>query len=184
MTFNLHSCINSEVVRCNLNISKNIFLFISITFYILTWYQSMVHAPNPSDVCFFFSVFTTMNDSKNSGDYSLKKNESTPLTMNDFSLKRNLIMATESVEKSGVSYTTFTGNSDWIIDSGATDHMTCDRYRFSHISSTCSKTTITNANGVSSPVVGVGTVSLSPTLTIKDVLFVPSLILTFSLLIS
>ncbi|KAK0577166.1 hypothetical protein LWI29_028868 [Acer saccharum] len=23
----------------------------------------------------------------------------------------------------------FTGNSDWIIDSGATDHMTCDRYR-------------------------------------------------------
>ena len=58
-----------------------------------------------------------MNDSKNSGDYSLKKNESTPLTMNDFSLKRNLIMAIEFVEKSGVSYTTFTRNSDWINDS-------------------------------------------------------------------
>ena len=84
-------------------------------------------------------------------------------------------MATESVEKSGVSYTTFTGNSDWIIDSGANDHMTCDRYSFSHIFSTCSKTTITNANGGSSLVVGVGTVFLSPTLTIKDVLYVPSI---------
>jgi hypothetical protein len=69
----------------------------------------------------------------------------------------------------------FIGNSDWIIDSGATDHMTCDRYRFSHLSPKCSKTTITNANGVSSPVIGVGTVPLSPTLAIKDVLFVPSL---------
>ncbi|KAK0590635.1 hypothetical protein LWI29_029723 [Acer saccharum] len=69
----------------------------------------------------------------------------------------------------------FTANSDWIIDTGATDHMTCDRYRFSHLSPKCSKTTIINANDVSSPVIGVGTVPLSPTLAIKDVLFVPSL---------
>ena len=84
-------------------------------------------------------------------------------------------MATGSVEKSDVSYTTLTRNSDWITDSGATDHMTCDRYRFSHISFTCSKTTITNANGVLSPFVCVDTIPLSPTLTIKDVLFVPSI---------
>ena len=53
--------------------------------------------------------------------------------------------------------------------------MACDRYRFSHLSSKSSKITITNANGVSSPVIGIGTIPLSPTLTIKDVLFVLSL---------
>lgn len=86
--------------------------------------------------------------------------------------KGNLATTPGFTAKSGMS---FTSNSDWIIDSGATDHMTCDRYRFSHLSPKCSKTTITNANGVSSPVIGVGTVPLSPTLAIKDVLFVPSL---------
>ena len=55
------------------------------------------------------------------------------------------------------------------------DYMTCDRYRFSQLSFKSSKITITNANGVSSPVIGIGTVPLSPTLTIKDVLFVLSL---------
>jgi hypothetical protein len=39
----------------------------------------------------------------------------------------------------------------------------------------CSKTVIINANGVKSPIEGVGTVSLSPSLTIPDVLFVPTL---------
>ncbi|KAF7116457.1 hypothetical protein RHSIM_RhsimUnG0026700 [Rhododendron simsii] len=79
--------------------------------------------------------------------------------------KGNLATTLGFTAKSGMS---FTSNSDWIIDSGATDHMTCDRYRFSHLSPKCSKTTITNANGVSSPVIGVGTVPLSPTLAIKD----------------
>ncbi|CAL5398026.1 unnamed protein product [Camellia sinensis] len=55
---------------------------------------------------------------------------------------------------SGIS---LTSNSDWIIDSSATNHMTCDRYRFSHFSSKCPQTSITNANGISSPVMGIGT---------------------------
>ena len=79
------------------------------------------------------------------------------------------------MSNSAIKLSYFTGNSDWIIDSGATDHMTCDRYRFSHLSSKSSKITITNANGVSSPVIGIGTIPLSLALTIKDVLFVPSL---------
>ncbi|KAJ0021704.1 hypothetical protein Pint_31688 [Pistacia integerrima] len=53
--------------------------------------------------------------------------------------------------------------------------MTCDHYRFSYLSTKCSKTTITNANDVSSSVIRVDTISFSLTLAIKDVLFVPSL---------
>ncbi|KAK0595622.1 hypothetical protein LWI29_008434 [Acer saccharum] len=88
-----------------------------------------------------------MTDSKNSGeDFLTKKNESTTLSG----------LATKSgMSNSAIEFSYFTGNSDWIIDSGATDHMTCDRYRFSHLSSKSSKITITNANGVSSPVIGI-----------------------------
>ncbi|KAK0595675.1 hypothetical protein LWI29_008945 [Acer saccharum] len=88
-----------------------------------------------------------MTDSKNSGeDFLTKKNESTTLSG----------LATKSgMSNSAIKLSYFTGNSDWIIDSSATDHMTCDRYRFSHLSSKSSKITITNANGVSFPVIGI-----------------------------
>ena len=84
----------------------------------------------------------------------------------------NLVSTSRFVAKSGVF---FNRNSDWIIDFGATDHMICDRNNFSHFSSKCLKNSISNANGVSSYVDGVGTISLSPMLTIRDVLYVPSL---------
>ena len=87
-------------------------------------------------------------------------------------MKGNLVIAPRFTAKSGMF---FTENNEWIIDSGATDHMTCDHYRFSHLSSKCSKTTVTSANGVSSPVIGVGAILLSPTFVINDVLFVPLL---------
>eukprot|EP00268_Persea_americana_P043413 TRINITY_DN43642_c0_g1_i1.p1 TRINITY_DN43642_c0_g1~~TRINITY_DN43642_c0_g1_i1.p1 ORF type:complete len:206 (+),score=25.93 TRINITY_DN43642_c0_g1_i1:176-793(+) len=90
----------------------------------------------------------------------------------DTNSRGNLVAASGFTSKSGMS---FTRHSDWIIDSGATEHMICDQENFSHLSQKCPKTTITNANGVSSPVLGAGTVPLSPTLTTKDVLFVPSL---------
>ena len=63
------------------------------------------------------------------------------------------------------------------MDSGATDHMTCDPHKFINFSPNCSKIAIINANGISSPieVEGVGTISISPSLSIFDVLFVPTL---------
>ena len=66
-------------------------------------------------------------------------------------------------------------NSDWIIDTGATDHMTCDQHMFTNFSPNCHKTVIITANGVESPIEGVGTVTLSPSLSIPNVLFVPTL---------
>ena len=68
-----------------------------------------------------------------------------------------------------------TQNDDaWIIDSGATDHMTFDPNDFSNttpLRGTC----ITNANGATYPVTGAGTVRLSPSLSLAHTLLVPSL---------
>ena len=75
------------------------------------------------------------------------------------------------VTKSGISNSALnlsvvTRGRDWIIDTGATDHMTCERHVFTNFFSggSNSKTIIINANGVPSPIEGVGTVSLSPSL--------------------
>ena len=62
-----------------------------------------------------------------------------------------------------------------VIDSGSTDHITCDPYKFTSFSPDYSKIVIINANGVLSPIEGVGIVCLSPSLSISDVLFVHTL---------
>jgi len=83
------------------------------------------------------------------------------------------------VTKLGISNSAFnlsvvTRDGDRIIDSDATDHMTCDPHKFINFSPNCSKTVIINANEISSPIGGVGSISLSP-LSISNVLFVPTL---------
>jgi hypothetical protein len=62
----------------------------------------------------------------------------------------------------------------WIIDSGATDHMTYDPDDFSSITQP-RRTCIANANGATYPVTGAGTVPLSPSLSLSHTLLVPSL---------
>ena len=84
-------------------------------------------------------------------------------------------MATESVEKSGVSYTTCIGNSDWIIDSGATDHMTPHPSYFSSYTTLPYQHHITVVNGSHTPVTGCGKVQLQHSLHLKNVLHVPKL---------
>ena len=65
-------------------------------------------------------------------------------------------------------------SSTWILDFGATNHMTFDANDFSHtFPPRC--TSIVNANGVVSSVTGAGTVTLSPSLTLSNTLLVPSL---------
>ncbi|RVW79276.1 Retrovirus-related Pol polyprotein from transposon TNT 1-94 [Vitis vinifera] len=58
----------------------------------------------------------------------------------------------------------------WILDSGATDHMTYDASDFSERSSP-RRTSIANANGDISLVKGAGTVMISPTLFLTNTLF-------------
>ncbi|XP_075473306.1 uncharacterized protein LOC142504306 [Primulina tabacum] len=64
--------------------------------------------------------------------------------------------------------------SKWIIDSGATDHMTFDSHNFSH-STQQRRTCIANANGVQYPVTRAGTVALSSSISLNHTLLVPSL---------
>jgi hypothetical protein len=68
----------------------------------------------------------------------------------------------------------FVGSDTWIIDSGASDHMTYDRKYFITLS-TSNVSYVTNANGESFPVLGIGSIRVTPTLVLHDVLYVPDL---------
>ena len=62
----------------------------------------------------------------------------------------------------------------WIIDSGATDHMTFDPDDFLNTTQP-RRTCIANVNGVTYPVIGAVTVALSSSLTLSNTLLIPSL---------
>ncbi|KAF2285258.1 hypothetical protein GH714_039134 [Hevea brasiliensis] len=64
-------------------------------------------------------------------------------------------------------------DDDWIIDSGATYHMTFDASDFSKRTPP-QRTCITNANGVAHPVIGARVVSISPSLSLSHTLLVLS----------
>ena len=90
--------------------------------------------------------------------------------------KDNSIVATGFVAKLGTfqpicDFCVTTKNSDWIIDTCATKHMTCDKNMFTQFSSNSFVSVIINTNGASSPVMGSRTVSISPLLSISNVLF-------------
>ncbi|KAG5585134.1 hypothetical protein H5410_045568 [Solanum commersonii] len=62
----------------------------------------------------------------------------------------------------------------WVIDSGATDHMTFDQSLL-QVPNKPHRSHVSNANGVSSPVTSVGSVVLTPSLSFEHTLFVLSL---------
>ena len=65
-------------------------------------------------------------------------------------------------------------HSEWIIDSGATDHMTFDNNHIQSMKSS-DQHIVSTANGSPSPVVGEVSVSLAQNLNLESVLVVPSL---------
>ena len=74
-----------------------------------------------------------------------------------------------------VDRTVFKSNS-WIIDTGATDHMVHSVSQLTTITSIVN-TYVYLPNGNQALVIHVGTVHISSTLVLKDVLCVPSLVL-------
>lgn len=66
------------------------------------------------------------------------------------------------------------GNCNWIIDSGATDHMTFDPKDFTKQTQPRRKSII-NANGVKYPVTGAGKVTHSSSFSLSNTLLVPAL---------
>ncbi|CAL9026722.1 unnamed protein product [Prunus brigantina] len=67
------------------------------------------------------------------------------------------------------------GSNTWIIDTGASDHMTYDAKFFDELSSNTRDPYITSANGLPSPITGEGTISLTPTLSLSRALLVPNI---------
>ena len=66
-------------------------------------------------------------------------------------------------------------NCPWIIDSGATDHMTRSSKLFSLYGPCARKQKIKIANGSFSAIVGKGSIVISPSITLHNVLHVPNL---------
>ena len=66
-------------------------------------------------------------------------------------------------------------NDVWILDSGTIDHMTPNPCVFSTYQPLKTTKMITITNGTTVPIVGHGSVDLSPNLSIKPVLHVPHL---------
>ena len=67
------------------------------------------------------------------------------------------------------------GTSTWIIDSGASDHMTGNRELFFNFLDSSSRSSIKTADGSFSPIKGSGSVLINDNLLLEDVLFVPNL---------
>ena len=86
---------------------------------------------------------------------------------------------TATVAQKGNSLTALsarTGSSTpWIVDSGASDHMTGDATVLSTYSPCTGNTTVKIADGISSKVVGTGLMVISKDIILKPVLFVPIL---------
>ena len=84
-----------------------------------------------------------------------------------------------SLAQSGnIFTTTFTcinPNTSWILDSGATDHMTGSSQLFSSYSPCAGNQKVKIAYGSFATVAGKGKIIISPLLTLKDVLHVPHL---------
>ena len=72
------------------------------------------------------------------------------------------------------SHTILTGEP-WIIDSGASDHMTGNKSLFSSFENYVSGRFVKITDGSSTAVVMVGTIILGPKLHLSHVLFVPGL---------
>lgn len=73
------------------------------------------------------------------------------------------------------AYHASSNNSSWIVDSGASDHMTGNKSLFTSYSPCKCDMTVTIADGTQSKVLGIGIVRISQQLQLQDVLYVPQL---------
>jgi len=88
--------------------------------------------------------------------------------------KASVMVAATGRDGKALSTSTSVMNNTWIIDSGATKHMTCNSRQVPSLK-TSAQTEVNVANGNVAPVIGEGTVSLTDTMELDTVLVVPSL---------
>ncbi|KAK2980865.1 hypothetical protein RJ640_003092 [Escallonia rubra] len=95
-------------------------------------------------------------------------------TEDDVIGQRSALAAAAGNGGKALNMSTLVTNSAWIIDSGATDHMTFDSRQVSTLKQSSQKF-VTIANGTSAPTVGEGHVPLTDNMNLDSVLVVPSL---------
>jgi hypothetical protein len=88
--------------------------------------------------------------------------------------KASAMIAATGSDSMALSTSTFVTNNTWIIDSGATKHMTCNSRQVPSLK-TSTQTEVNVANGNVILVIGAGTISLTDTMKLDIVLVVPSL---------
>lgn len=84
------------------------------------------------------------------------------------------MIATAGNEGKSFCVSTPVSNNTWIIDSGATNHMTFDSRQVTKVKPSLQKF-ISTANGDEAPIIGEGSLILTDTLSLDSVLVVPSL---------
>ena len=90
-------------------------------------------------------------------------------------LKSASTSITTLAESSKTNACFLSSSSAWVIDSGATDHMTCNSSLFTTFYSHPSTSTVTLANGSTSCVLGSGTIHLTPLITLTSIMSLPQL---------
>ena len=89
----------------------------------------------------------------------------------------------QSGSSSAMSATSGMFSSSWILDSGATHHMTSDATCLADLSSVSSSSSVRTADGTLLPVMQCGRLT-TPALALPDVHYVPASLQTFFLLVS
>ena len=79
-----------------------------------------------------------------------------------------------AIAGSGKSIACLSSSSKWVIDSGASDHMTGNQRLFSNFKPYATTSRVTLADGSTSCVIGSGTVNPTPSLPLSSVLSLPN----------
>ena len=81
--------------------------------------------------------------------------------------------STATLAQQGTSAACLATQDPWVIDSGATDHMTGTSGLLSDLEQSSSLPNVTLANGSTTTVSGLGTANLSPNLSLFSILYIP-----------
>jgi len=95
--------------------------------------------------------------------------------MNSLSKTSSCSLTMSGKSSSFLSFNSSGTENIWIIDSGATDHMTPHSSYFSSYNTLSYNQHITVANGYNTPITGRGNIHLQPSFSLKNVLHVPNL---------
>jgi len=104
-----------------------------------------------------------------------EKSESIILVGNDYQQSKNSSVAATFAQIGNVT-TCFARSPNigpWILDSGASEHISGNKHLFTNLSSSSSLPLVTLANGCKTAATGIGQAQILPSIFVDSVLYVP-----------